>query len=425
MGAKSKAKSKKGPKGKKARAKAKLEQVWGEQYDDDERKASRIRAGKSRLPHDEKKGNHHRAHAKEFDPLSRNRRGIASTFDSFLERKDKYNVAGGVGNAMGANKLRHIQDVKMRHDNASSDEDSSDDEISIDGSARERSGMNGGASLTSLLNRISGPKDMNKNNTIAAADDNDDDGESEESSIDDAMESNDESETSMQQFDDENSENDNARQEVETDVPSTAVDPYEAHFSKSTMEQSESSQSQATLSNATQFSHVPTLPSLKSSLEVQMSGRLLDTWGSASRSSTVANYSSGRDGKSDEKKQNAIQTTKSWEDFSLGPYQFVRQVLESNWKNVNKAALKHTKNGSKLNIFSPMQMAMYPAVARYADVLITSETHQVRSPRLFYLRAILFAVHSLLTSLVVHKCIAHRTEMKSITLCLCTFSIMY
>ena len=113
-----------------------------------------------------------------------------------------------------------------------------------------------------------------------------------------------------------------------------------------------------------------------------MSGRLLDTWDSAPRSSTVAN-SSGRDGKSDEKKKNAIQTTKSWEAFSLGPYQFVRQVLTSNWKNVNKAALKHSKNVSKLNIFSPMQMAIYPAVARYADVLITSETHQVRSPRLF------------------------------------------
>ena len=383
MGAKSKAKSKKGPKGKKARAKAKLEQVWGEQYDDDERKASRIRAGKSRLLHDdEKKGNHHRAPAKEFDPLSRNRRGIASTFDTFLERKEKYKDAGGAGNAMGTNKWNHIQDAKKRDDDyASSDEDISGDDISIDGSAHDTSGR--GASLTSLLNRISWPKDINKNNTIAAADDNDDDGESDESSIDDAMESNDESETSMQQFDDEKSEHDYARQEVGTDVPSTAVDPYEAHFSKSTMEQSESSQSQAAPSNATQFRHVPTLPSLKSSLEVQMSGRLLDTWGSASRSSTVANYSSGREGKSDEKKQNAIQTTKSWEEFSLEPYQFVRQVLASNWKNLNKTALKHTKNGSKLNIFSPMQMAIYPAVARYADVLITSETHQVRSPRLF------------------------------------------
>lgn len=40
---------KKGPKGKKARAKAKLEKQWGEQIDEAERKASKFRRGKSRL----------------------------------------------------------------------------------------------------------------------------------------------------------------------------------------------------------------------------------------------------------------------------------------------------------------------------------------------------------------------------------------
>ena len=97
MAAKKSKDKKKGPRGKKARAKAKLEQVWGEQYDEDERLASKVRIGKSRLNVDN--GDNDNGGTKggknkviEIDPLAKKRRGIRpSTFDNFLQRKEKYN----------------------------------------------------------------------------------------------------------------------------------------------------------------------------------------------------------------------------------------------------------------------------------------------------------------------------------------------
>jgi hypothetical protein len=383
MGARSK--SKKGPKGKKARAKAKLEQVWGEQYNEDERKASRLRTGKSRLLLDEKRGNRHSEHIKEFDPLSKNRRGIASTFESFLDRKKKYNKDEGKGRP---------KEEKERDGFASSDEDSSDDENSTDGTRDEISGgLNGGGSLASLLNRISGPHARNKNMTTDDEEEDEeiDEEEDDESRVEDAMESSDESETNIQHFEDENFAELN-----DSKMKSFVVDPYEAHFSKSTLEQPESLQSST---SATQSRLVSTLPLLKSSLEVQISGQLLNTWEYALTS--IIGSSGGHPDESSEKKTNAIQNKKAWEKFALGPYQYVRQVLTSHWKSVNNTVLKHTDNRSKRNVFSAVQMAIYPAVSRYADVLITSESGQVRRlfPGVLYKNILLCT----LTSFAIHN----------------------
>lgn len=391
MGAKSKSKSKKGPKGKKARAKAKLEQVWGEHFNEDERKASRLRAGKSRLLLDDKKGSRHSAHnIKEFDPLSNARRGIKSTFETFLERKNKHTDVGGGGKMMNRNKRCHFQEEKKRDDHASSDEESSGEDDSIHDTADETMGVDGGG-FTSLLRRISGSQPIH--NTMQL-DHEDGDGDAESSDEGD-MENIDENESDIQHFDDETSEclfteNDDARQEDEM-KPATA-DPYEAHFSKSTLEQSPPGHS-----NATQCCLSPSLPFLKPSLEMQMSGRLLKTWEDIL--SNIADSSSWRKTKSDENTQNVIQTKRAWEEFAVGPYQFVRQVLTSNWKNVNKAALKRRADrGNKWNVFSTMQMAMNPAVSRYADVLITSESRQVRRPSLDALSQKFSMAHTLLTS---------------------------
>ena len=87
MGAK-KPKVKKGPKGKKARAKAKLEQVWGEHVDEEARQASKFRKGKSRLTPTTTTQQQRHQKEKEVDPLSTNRRGLKTSFESFLERKD-------------------------------------------------------------------------------------------------------------------------------------------------------------------------------------------------------------------------------------------------------------------------------------------------------------------------------------------------
>ncbi len=410
MGAKSKSK-KKCPKGKKARAKAKLEQVWGEQYNEDERKASRLRAGKSRLLLDKKKGNRHSEHINDFDPLSKNRRGIASTFERFLDKKKKYNDDEGNGRPMGRNTRRLVQEEKERDDSASSDEDSSGDENNIDGTSDEISGgMNGGGSLASLLNRITGPHANNKNITTDDEEEDEEiDNEDVESRVEDAMESNVESETDIQHFEAERlAEND------DTEMKSCVVDPYEAHFSKSTLEQPESLQSST---SSTKSRLVPTRPFLNSSLEVQISGRLLNTWECAL--TCIVDSSGRRPEKSSEMKMNGIQTKKAWEEFALRPYQYVRKALTSNWRSVNTTVWKHTDNGSKRNVFSALQMTMYPAVSRYADVLITSESRQVR--KLFLGVPCKKSPWCTLTSFVIDNCIVQRTEMKSTPFYLCTF----
>ena len=81
----------KGPKGKKARAKAKLEQVWGENVDEDARKASQTRVGKSRFKNDSMA-------VEAVDPLSNKKRGVVSSFDNFLKRKEvrTLNVQSGL-----------------------------------------------------------------------------------------------------------------------------------------------------------------------------------------------------------------------------------------------------------------------------------------------------------------------------------------
>jgi len=392
MGAKSKSKSKskKGPKGRKARAKAKLEQVWGENVDEDARKASRMRMGKSRFQKDSK------TTAEAVDPLSIKRRGVESSFDTFLKRKEEVETKFQYDGSSRGQLQRRRQHGNYRRggSGSNSEESSSDDDESEDD---EMNVLNNGGSFATLLKRISGPNKKSSSRMAVDSDDDDSDTDSDdETESDSQASSSEESEDSdagnMENASDEGDQT-GLENQLETKIPS-AEDPYEAHFSKPSLPQLESLQS-------TQVQVVPltgnnrkvsTTSLLNSSVDVQMSGPLLDAW-----DKIVTDVSSGgaiQNGKSPnkKKKQSNIQTKRAWESFASGPYQHVRQVLTRNWKTVNKSALKRRtsaggggEEGAESDngivggkVFSSLQLAMYPAVARYADVLISSETRQNR-----------------------------------------------
>ena len=419
MGAKKGAKSKKknGPKGKKARAKAKLDQVWGEHVDQDARQASKVRKGKSRL-------------------------GLSTTTTtSAAAAKNKSSAAltsSSNAAAVSSTAIKSVlsNDKKRGHnstgdsDGTSSDDDDSDDET--------MGGMNGvggnGGSLANLLNRIrhrpeSGATFGTKMSAVFDSEDEEDsddseDGEDEsshsssssESKNDDQdMEDIDESEDdkSIEKLVTNGADKDSPNNIKNATTTTASEDPYEAHFSKPPLPQLDSLPTIATsTTSSTQQQLVPhtgnnrkvnTSSLLNSSMDIQMSGPLLDSWdecmnkhGGSSNSADGASSASSAKHKKKQSKSSTSevgkQVKKTWEEFAHGPYQHMRQVLTRNWKSVNKGALKrNSKRGSMADdtgvdvdegdengkLFSSLQLSLYPAIARYADVMISAETRQV------------------------------------------------
>ena len=391
MGAK-KPKAKKGPKGKKARAKAKLEQVWGEHVDEEARQASKFRKGKSRLTassatasennngstkqQQQPNGKKH-VKEKEVDPLSRNRRGLKSSFESFLERKDSLYQREEQQRLKQRQFAQSKKHHNRRYNNAVNSMDSSDDD---DDSADEEMGrvdVNGG-SLSHLLNRISGTKKSSslsaRNNKIAA--ESDDDDESIDSSGDVVVDSDDDTESgssessSSQQYNSDDSMDVDNDDEVEDDLvdllpKGIAEDLYETHFSKSPLPQLMDTTEHANLmKHLTKSSKVNTTSVLSSSLQVHLSGPTLDSWNSITTAAP-----------------NETKPKQLWKAFAKGPQQHVRQVLSRNWNTVNRSALKRNQRERSENensmSFSSLQQVLYPVISSYADILITNESRQV------------------------------------------------
>ena len=181
-----------------------------------------------------------------------------------------------------------------------------------------------------------------------------------------------------------NADMDSAEDEVEGyDVDITmpkgaAADPYEAHFSKQPLPQIDSTErtnNNKSNSNLTPLIgksvKVDTSSLLTSSMQVHLSGPLLDSWEALADSIPKK-----------------VKSKHIWKAFTRGPQQHIRQVLGRNWNTINQSALKrgHQRGGSNSEQqgeneirFSPLQQVLYPALSRYADVMISTETRQVRA----------------------------------------------
>jgi len=312
---------KKGPKGKKARAKAKLDKVWGEHVDEEARQQSKYRLGKSK----------HRVQTTDVDPLAKTRRGVASSFDHFLHRKQQlYEQKRLINNGYGARE-RSLSIVDT--DGSSSDESMGEDPSDN--------------SLNHFLQRISGPQSSSE----MTVSNNDED----ESSNNDETQS--ESEESLSGGEgsiaaESSGEDDSVdERDMQDALQSHAAgrDPYDKHFNEPF--------DRANEAIGKKSRRISTTSMLSSSIDMQATGSLIEI---------LENV------ESIEKKRS--KTRKAWEALSLGPYQHVRQVLTRNWAGVN-----HLKD-NKLSVpFSPLQLALYPAISSYADVMISSVTRRNRN----------------------------------------------
>ena len=190
--------------------------------------------------------------------------------------------------------------------------------------------------------------------------------------VEDSDDSSEESES-----EDEQSESQSEDESIDDDAPVTITDasltqdPFETHFSKSPLlqlddkakDQNGGVQLVALVQNVRKVN----TPMLNSSVDVHISGPLLDQWDSLELAAKDLNGVQSK-----EKKV----VRKLWEQFAKGPYDHAREVLTRNWREVNKPYLR--AKSSNENVFSSLQSALYPAISRYADVLMTAETRQVR-----------------------------------------------
>lgn len=369
MGAKST--KKKGPKGKKARAKAKLEQVWGEHVDEEARRASQFRKGKSRvggaLENNTAKQHHNNKKEKEVDPLSRNRRGLKSSFESFLERKDNLYQTEQEQKQPQQQHQRYAHQKKNKRYNSRNDGSSDDDDDDSGSEDEEIGGVdnNNGGSLSNLLKRINGPKKK----VAAESDDGSINGSDDDDSDDDTESVNSTSSSSHQSHSDNNSDDDNMDMDEEAilNLPKGAAeDPYEAHFSQQPLPQLDSTESTNLVPHLGKSSKVNTSSLLSSSMQVHLSGPILDSWETLTGS----------------KLPDKTKSKQMWRAFAGWPQQHTRQVLSRNWNTVNRSALKRNKqresseNENDIRL-SSLQQVIYPAMSRYADVLISMESRQV------------------------------------------------
>ena len=238
-----------------------------------------------------------------------------------------------------------------------------------------------------MLKRIKGPKKSSSRKVVAAESDDDDDVShgSDDSNDDDADSVTSSTSSSQDDFNSESDvDMDSAEDEVEgydVDIimpKGAAADPYEAHFSKQPLPQIDSTES--TKNNKSNNNLTPligksvkvdTSSLLSSSMQVHLSGPLLDSYEALVDSIPKK-----------------VKSKHTWRAFTRGPQKHIRQILGRNWNTINQSALKRGRQRGERNSeqqgeneirFSPLQQVLYPALSRYADVMISMETRQVRA----------------------------------------------
>jgi hypothetical protein len=323
---------KKGPKGKKARAKAKLERHWGETVDEEELAESRVRRGTSRLP---------------------------------------VQVRGqGLGDQDEHHEIKAPQLKDQRKSNILSDEVPMQEESS-DESENEYNDQNG--ALSQLLQSIGKRSRGTNSNRVKRADvgrkvpgGNGNKGETSEEGNESVMDTEgkgDLDESSSVQVD----ESDKSEIEEEIDEAalddSSEIDPFSSHFNRDPLlKQSEQFER---IGNASQETIKVPVPMLGRSLDIQLSASTIDTLNLSNNENDSLSAMSQR-----------------WLNAATSSFSCNRKVLKQCWRRTNSSVLRCNPDGadglsSKKQSLSSLQCALYPSLASYADVLITAGTREV------------------------------------------------
>jgi len=350
---------KKSSSGKKARAKAKVDRHWGQHVDDDEIRAAKYRKGRSRLLKQKEKNGGNRSDDK--------RSAI---------HDDGYHDVDGF-----ARQRRLDDNVGINGSTTSSSSSGFSSDGDSDADMESSLSDNGvGGALDSLLSSIGGRDrkrgDSHRRNDVsvdAMDDDSDEDGVSTtlNQQEDEQMGSDEEDEDVVEVSSDEE-ELDSIDDDVDsgtTGTSSRGEDGFASHFNMAPLPESDDALAEA-IAPLQKVRKVPCGTShLDSSLEVVLSGPILDR--------LQATSPSGRD---------AGQT---FTELSSGYYSNLRQVLTRNWKRINSKSLRlnvdanndlgdRSGNVNQKKRLTSLQSTIYPSLSSYADLQLTAESRENR-----------------------------------------------
>ncbi len=328
---------KKGPKGKKARAKAKLERQWGEEADEEEIKRAKYRKGKRRL---------------------NNQDSEARIKNKKLPRLSNSTNWGDDDDGGGGGDDAKLRDGGYHSDTSDSSEGSIENDIQNDGEQ---------FALTSLLKKIdnggTGQRSKSKKNLSyqfhnVGRDDNDDydnDDDDDESTIEDG----DESTNHTEEESEGDSDNENNSSSCHYLEP-VGSNPFHSRFQKEPLTTKEIEQ----LQNSKNMKKV-NKKSLNTNLVLQSSVKsFLNQGGSGS--------------------SNAMQD--SLGEHAKQSFSHVHQILMKNWNKGNKKHIRRNVDGeedtdkdnehAKSKLFTSLQESIYGPISLYSDSQITCASRE-------------------------------------------------
>jgi len=302
--AKKKVDKKKGPKGKKARAAAKLDRQWGEHLDENAVQAAKYRRGKSRL----------------------------TKVENRMDEPDEEQVPMKGGS------------VTVEEGGS---EGSDDEEHEPQANALQ-------LLLTSIKTtskRVKSDIDDEQDGSFLQEESDEEDSIMEGDQAEDTEESDIELEDTIEKHDDGPQDQD--------------VDSYSEHFNREPLPENEKEISEL-MSSLQKFHKIPT-HCLQDSFDLQISGSVVLSQ-LKSANIMAAKESPG-------KSQNA------WKKVSDSLFACNRKVLKELWKKNNKRVLKSDPGGHgsvQGAKFSSLQSCIYPSLANYNDILLTTESEKNR-----------------------------------------------
>ena len=329
-------KKKKGPKGKVARAKAKLDRQWGEEADEEVVQKSKIRHGRSRINNGD-------------------REGLKSSGTTFEKPK------------VFSNEEEEINDAQDGYNSVTDDDDSDDDDSDDDDNGLK--GYSNKGAYDNLLSKIKATQGKGIKRKLESNSNTTDEKESfGEATLIDTQSHDDGSTEEESVYSNTNTNSDGeddseVEDNVNEDTKKVGSNPFTNHFSVPAFPSDEAASMHILESRSS--SQLLSTPYLDPSLELRLSGCSRDETSDSDDEESLTQQQQQIDKNISECRNNLSKLLKSnWKSFNS-------QVARSNTDSFKRMKLR-PKHG-----FSALQASILPTLSSYADILCTAETQEV------------------------------------------------
>ena len=334
-------KKKKGPKGKLARAKAKLDRQWGEHVDEEIIQQNKIRTGKSRL-----------TKVSNSEPFA----------NSQIEQDEHHLEDDSLNNTKQKINEHHVT-------SSSSDDDSEDNEEYQTKMISNVGAFDNLLSRIHSVNRIN-EKERRKRKYAANEPVLSKENKRDPHVINDDDESIEESDDDEESVDPDLADDEEENSDLDELVPSnektiSKPNPFTNHFSTPPFA-SEEAASTSILESRSSTKLIPT-PYLHPSLEIHLSGKIRDCMLSTENLTETKQY---------QEEMNKYTLMNSYDNFCTH--------MKKTWRSANSNVARRNPDSSKRmklkskNAFSTLQASIFPILSSYADMLCMAETREVR-----------------------------------------------